>query len=329
MAFSTRPIVLAALGSGLLGSGLAGATNLEFGVSYAPSGGTVLQDGLLRFGVSDVQLAGFGLAAGVGSRGLDAAVTRSLVLPGLGAARLRADGAVLYSGSVRGGLNLSGTLGPVALTLAGSAWNAAPSRFDPLARWAETAPDLRGSGAAATIAARYRLNRNLVLNASGTLGGQSSVLAQAELRQGDVSYRFGARAGQNVLGAAAGVTYTNPDSGLNLSLDGLAGPGTLGLTARVGADGLLGDGSSLNIYGAFEPWRTVSEPLRVGAQLGLPVGTGTLNLEGYGGTIDRAGGVGLGFKVGYLLSLDPAPAEDAPSPDPAEPGPAEPAPTQP
>lgn len=320
MASPRRLITLAALCSGL-----AGATNLEFGVSYAPSGGTVLQDGLLRLGVSDVQLAGSSLAAGVGTRSLDAAVTRSLVLTGLGAARLRVSGAALYAGGLRGGLDLSGTLGPVALTLSGSAWNAAPDRFGALARWAETAPDLRPGGAAATLSARYRLNRILVLNASGTLGGQNSVLAQAELRQGDVSYRLGARAGQGVLGAAAGVTYTNPDTGLSVSLDGLAGPGasglTGGLTARVGADNLLGDGSTLNVYGAYEPWRTVSEPLRVGLSAGLPVGPGTLNVEGYGGGTGRGGGVGLGVRVGYVFPLGvPAGAAGVP----AEPAPAQP-----
>ena len=325
--------------------GLAGAVSLDFGVSSAPAGGTALQDSLLRLGVQDVQIAGFGLAAGLSSRAADASLSRSLVLPGLGAARLRADGAVLYSGGLRGGLNLSGTLGPVALTLSGSGWNADPTRFDPLARWAEVAPDLRGSGAAFGLSARYRFSRDLVLNVGGNLGGQSSVLVQAELRQDALSYRLGARAGQDVLGVAAGLTYTDPDSGLSASLDGLAGPGTLGLTGRLGADNLLGDGSTLSLYAAYEPWRTTSETLRGGLQLGLPLGPGTLNLEGYGGT-HRGGssgtpnpdmqGLGFGLKVGYVLPLDGQTPDEAPAPDtqpteaqPTDSQPGDPAPTAP
>ena len=318
----------------VLTSSPAGATSLDFGVSYVPAGGTLLQDGLLRIGVQDVQLGGFGLAAGLSSRALDASLTRSLVLPGLGVARLKADGAVLYAGGLssvglRGGLNLSGTAGPVALTLSGSAWNASLTGFDPLARWAEVAPDLRDSGAALGASARYRLNRDTVLNVAGTLGGQSSVLAQAEFRQGDLSYRLGVRAGQNVLGVLAGATYTDPDTGLNASLGVLAGPDTLGLSGSLGLDGALGEGSSLRLFAAYEPWRTVSEALRYGAQAGLPLGAGTLSLEGYGGTRsgDTGGtgstaGQGFGLKVGYLLPLgssgpeaDPAPADET-SPQP-------------
>jgi|GEM_PF-1490080 len=280
----------------------AGATGLDFGVSYAPAGGTLLQDGLLRIGVQDLPLAGFTVAAGLGTRGIDAAFGRSLVLPGLGVARARADAAVLYSGGVRGALSLSGTAGPVALTLDGGAWNAGLTHFDPLARWAEEAPDLRDGGAALGVSARYRLNREVVLSASGTLGGQSSVLAQAELRREALSYRFGVRAGQGVLGAAAGATYTDPDSGLNAALDLLVGPDTFGLTGHLGLDGVLGDGSSLRLFAAYEPWRTTSEVLRYGAQASLNVGAGTLDLEGYGGTRGAAG-QGFGLKAKYLLPL--------------------------
>ena len=318
----TRPLIASACTLTLLTSGLAAGTSLDFGVSYAPSVGTLAQDGLFRFGVQDVQLAEFSLAAGLGTRGLDAGLSRSLVLPGLGVARARASGAVLFSGGLRGGLSVSGTAGPVALTLAGSAWNTGLTTSDPLAGWSEVAPDLRESGASLEAAARYRLNRDVVLNVVGTLGGQSNLLAQAELRAEPLSYRFGVRAGQGVLGLTAGVTYTDPDSGLNAAIDALAGPGTLGLTGHLGVDGALGDGSSLRVFVAYEPWRTASETLRYGAQVGLPLGNGTLNLEGYGGSRDRMlQGQGFGLKVGYVLSLDAA--EPDPAPD-AQPGPAQP-----
>ncbi|GGJ72043.1 hypothetical protein [Deinococcus aquiradiocola] len=293
---------------------VAGATSLDFGVSYAPAGGTLGQDGLLRVGVTDLPFAGFSLMAGAGSRSLDASLGRSLVLPGLGVARVRADGAFLYGGGLRGGLTLGGTAGPVALTLSGSVWNAGAARFDPLARWAEVAPDLRDSGGSFGVTARYRLNREVVLNVNGTVSAQSSVLAQAEWRQDLLSYRAGVRAGQDVLGVTGGVTYADPDSGLNAALDALVGPDTLGLTGHVGLDGVLGDGSSVRVYAAYEPWRTTSEVLRIGAQAGLPVGPGTLNVEAYGGSRGSLTGLGYGVKVGFSLPLDPpADGGDAPT----------------
>ncbi|MGY2892940.1 hypothetical protein [Deinococcus sp. UYEF24] len=308
----SRTLLTLACALAPLTSGLVGATSLDFGVSYASSGGTLAQDGLVRFGVQDVQLGSFSLAAGLGTRGLDAALSRSLVLPGLGVARARVSGAVLFSGGLRGGLSVSGTAGPVALTLTGNAWNAGLTGLDPLARWAEVAPDLRESGASLEAGARYRLNRDVVLNVVGTLGGQSNLLAQAELRAEALSYRFGLRAGQGVLGLSTGATYTDPDSGLNAALDALVGPDTLGLNGHLGLDGALGDGSSLRVFAAYEPWRTTSEVLRYGAQVGLPLGNGTLNLEGYGGSRGQSSqGQGFCLKVGYVLSLD------AVEPDPA------------
>ena len=120
--------------------GTAGATSLDFGASYASPGGT-----LLRVGVQDYPLAEFGVGAGLSSRGLDASASRALVLTGLGAVRARASAGLLYGGGLSGTLDLSGTLGPLALNVVGSAWSAAPDAFDPLARWAQAAPDLRGA----------------------------------------------------------------------------------------------------------------------------------------------------------------------------------------
>ena len=326
----SRSLLALALTLAPLTSGLAAATSLDFGVSYAPSGGTLAQDGLLSVGVQDLQLSGFSVAAGLSTRGLDAVLSRSLVLPGLGVARARASGALLFSGGLRGGLSVSGTAGPVALTLTGSAWNAGLSALDPLARWAETAPDLRESGASLEVAARYRLNRDVVLNVVGDLGGQSTLLAQAERRADALSYRFGVRAGQGVLGLSAGATYTDPDSGLNAALDALAGPDTLGLTGHLGLDGALGDGSSLRVFVAYEPWRTTSEVFRYGAQASLPLGNGILNLEGYGGSRDLSlQDQGFGLKVGYALSLGAADPAPDPQPAPTDDGGGEATPAQP
>ena len=286
----------------LLSAGAAGATSLDFGASLSPQGGS-----LLRAGVGDLPLAGFTLGAGLSSRGLDFSVSRALVLTGLGAARARFDGAALWSGGLRGGLwsgglrgglNLSGTLGPLALALAGSAWNASVDRFDPLARWAEAAPDLRDAGAALALSGRYRLSRAWVLNAQGQLGGQPNLLAYGELRRGALSYRLGLRAGEGVLGAAAGLSYAAED-GLSLSADALFGPDSLGLSASLGLDGRLGEDSRLRAYAAYEPWRKaeVTAALRYGLEVRVKAGPGQLSLEG------RGGSGGYGARVGYVLPL--------------------------
>ncbi|GGQ97727.1 hypothetical protein [Deinococcus ruber] len=281
----------------------AGATSLDFGASYATLGGA-----LLRVGVTDYALAGFTLGAGISSRGVDASVSRAFVLTGLGAARARLTGAVLYGGGLSGNLDLSGTVGPVALTFGASAWNVAPDSFDPLARWAQTAPDLRPSGTAFSLGARYRLSRDVVLNAGGTLGAQNTAFVLAEFRQTDLTYRVGLRAGESVLGVSAGVGYTDPDSGLTAALDVLAGPSTLGLSGSVGLDGVLGDGSSLLAYAAYEPWRLQSQTVRVGVQASVQAGPGTLSVDGRGGW-SNAAGTGVGVRVGYTLPLD-APSDD-------------------
>ncbi|WP_425147761.1 hypothetical protein [Deinococcus sp.] len=300
------PFAVLALSLAGVGLGGAAATSLDFGVSYAP-GSSFSQSALLRLDVQDVSLAGFTLGAGASSRGLDLSVSRALVLSGLGALRARANAAALYAGGLSGSLDLSGTLGPVALTVGGSAWSAFPAAFDPLARWAQVAPDLRASGSALNLSARYRLSRELVLNAGGTLNSQSSALVYGEWRQGDLSYRLGLRAGAGVLGLTAGLSYSNPDSGLTAALDGLAGPNTLGLTGSLGLDGALGDGSSLLAYAAYEPWRSDSQTLRAGVQASVPAGPGTLNAEARGGW-SSAAGAGFGVRVGYTLPLG-VPAE--------------------
>ena len=93
-----------------------------------------------------------------------------------------------------------------------------------------------------------------------------------------------------MLGASAGIGYSNPDSGLTATLDVLAGPDTLGLSGDLSLDGALGDGSSLLLYAAYEPWRSVSVPLRLGVQASVQAGPGTLNLDARGGWSAASGG---------------------------------------
>ncbi|MFC4425303.1 hypothetical protein [Deinococcus navajonensis] len=122
---------------------------------------------------------------------------------------------------------------------------------------------------------------------------------------GTLTWRLGARAGQQVLGVTAGLGYATP-AGLTLGLDALVGPGTFGVTASLAAADVLGEGSSLRLYGAYEPWRPVSLPWRAGLEFSVVAGPGQLGLDLRGGR-SADGFVGYGARVSYRLPLaDPA-----------------------
>ncbi|GGK32316.1 hypothetical protein GCM10008955_27740 [Deinococcus malanensis] len=118
---------------------------------------------------------------------------------------------------------------------------------------------------------------------------------------GTVTWRLGARAGRDVLGLTAGIGYATP-AGLSLGLDTLVGPGAFGVTASVSAADVLGEGSALRVYGAFEPWRKQGMPLRAGVEATLPAGPGQLGLELRGGQSFN-GDIGYGARVSYSLPL--------------------------
>lgn len=118
---------------------------------------------------------------------------------------------------------------------------------------------------------------------------------------GTVTWRLGARAGRDVLGLTAGVGYATP-SGLNLGLDALVGPGSFGVTASLSAADVLGEGTTLRVYGAFEPWRNHTMPLRAGLEATLPAGPGELGLDLRGGQASN-GSLGYGARISYSLPL--------------------------
>ncbi|MFC4639411.1 hypothetical protein [Deinococcus hohokamensis] len=118
---------------------------------------------------------------------------------------------------------------------------------------------------------------------------------------GTLTWRLGARAGREVLGVTAGLGYATP-AGLNLGLDALAGPGTFGVTASLSAADVLGEGSALRLYGAYEPWRLASLPLRAGLELSVAAGPGQLGLDLRGGR-SASGTLGYGARVSYSLPL--------------------------
>jgi hypothetical protein len=58
----------------------------------------------------------------------------------------------------------------------------------------------------------------------------------------------------------------------------------------------------VRLYAAYEPWRTVSSPLRTGVSASLPAGSGTLTLDASAGRTLQ-GQAGFGVRVGYTLPL--------------------------
>ncbi|PNY82724.1 hypothetical protein [Deinococcus koreensis] len=313
--------------------GGAGATGIDFGVAYRSGQGTLLDSAWARVGVSDVDFLGGAVSAGVSTRAADLAYARSLSLPPLGAVTSRSDLAVTWQGGVRLSSRATASLGPVALNLGGAYFTTSALNVDPLAAWAAAPTDLRAQGWNADITARYRVNRTLVAVAGGEFGPQNHGLLGVEGRReltrtlppaegddadtppetettGTLTWRLGARAGQDVLAATAGLSYATP-AGLSLAVDGLLGPDDLGLSASVNAPDTLGEGSTLRLYAAYEPWRTASAPLRVGAEYGRPLGAGQLALNVSGGR-DRQGVSGFGARLGYRLTLGAASPEQGP-----------------
>ena len=106
------------------------------------------------------------------------------------------------------------------------------------------------------------------------------------------------RAGREVLGLSAGVTYRT-EQGLDLSADALLGPQP-GLNARLSLPP-LGD-TELSAYASYEPWRQASAPLRYGADLRRPLGNGALGVTLRGGT-GPGGQQGFGAELRYVLPL--------------------------
>ncbi len=322
---SLRRAALAALTGACL-SAHAAATSLDFGVTYASPLGTS-QAGLLvgRLGFSDVALFGGQFGVGASNLALDASYARTLAIPPAGAVTSRTDLAVTWQGGLRVASRVTGGLGPVALNVGGAYFTAPVTAFDPLAAWTLAPADTRATGWSADLTVRYRVSRTLIAVGGGEFSAQASGYLGVEGRQdltqvvapadpevpdsepetetvGTVTWRLGARAGQGVLGATAGVSYSTP-AGFGVNVDALLGPDSLGLTASLGAADLFGEGSSLNLYAAYEPWRTAAVPVRFGLESALPAGPGTLTLDLRGG-LGPQGAAGYGARVGYRLPLD-------------------------
>ncbi|WP_144012105.1 hypothetical protein [Deinococcus sp. LM3] len=118
---------------------------------------------------------------------------------------------------------------------------------------------------------------------------------------GTLTWRAGVLAGRDVLGLTGGVSYAT-ENGLSVGVDALAGLNTFGVTGSLSAPDLIGEGSSVRLYAAYEPWRTVSSPLRTGLSASLLAGSGTLTLDASAGRTLQ-GQAGFGVRMGYTLPL--------------------------
>ncbi|MFC6591186.1 hypothetical protein ACFP81_03505 [Deinococcus lacus] len=118
---------------------------------------------------------------------------------------------------------------------------------------------------------------------------------------GRLTVQAGARAGAGVLGVTGGAEWEAPGGEYTLALSGLLGPSDLGLIAAATRYGLLGEGSRVQLYAAYEPWRVSAAPLRAGVEAEWVAGPGRLTAA------VRGGSGGIGGQVRYLVTLEPPP----------------------
>ncbi|WP_052303308.1 hypothetical protein [Deinococcus maricopensis] len=276
----------------LLGSGGAGAVGLELSAASPLT---------LRAAVTDLRLGNVTAGFGVSNRAADAHVTFGVDLPAVGGVSSRTDAAFAFGQGYRLGTAVNAALGPVALGVTLSGWTVGAARVEPLVAWAEAPVDLRARGWALDANARYRVNRDVILNVSGSVGGQPNVAAFGEWRRGDLSYRLGGRAGAGVLGVTGGVTWRASDT-VTLAADALIGPGTdeRGLSGSLSVADVLGEGSSVRLYGVYEPWRYVSLPARYGAEVTVPTPNGEVSVDARGGS----GGLGVRGTVRFNVGRE-------------------------
>lgn len=200
----------------------------------------------------------------------------------------------LRSGGLRVTGEGSGSVGPVALSLAGRIWTAPQQEFSALGAYALRPEDLRAAGWQASAGARYRLSRDLLLTGEGELGGENLGELRGELRREGGTVGVGVLAGQRVLGAGAGLSLAGERTDLSAwAYASSSGPG--GRVEATLYDALTPE-STLGAYLAYEPWRAHTLPLRYGADLVQPLLAGTLH-------VGLRGGDGLAGRVAYRLPL--------------------------
>lgn len=270
------------------------AADLQLSAASVFRGASGLPAPVVRIGVTDLGFAGGSAGFAVSDRAVEASYGRTLDLSVAGTARARLTAGYAFAGGGRVALAGSGTLGPLALNLGAQLWSAPLAQFDPLVTSSFEGASTRAGGWAVDASARYRLQRDLVLLASGTLGEQPNVAAGVEWRRGELSLRGGGRFGEGVAGATVGATLRREE--YTLALDALVGH-TLGFTGSLGLPDPLTVPSNLRVYAAYEPWRLYARTLRIGATLEASVGPGELSAD------LRGGSGSLGVRLGYTLPL--------------------------
>ncbi len=279
-------IHLRALACAVLLGGAASAAQLDLRAASGPN---------VRAGVSGLDLLGGQVSFGVSNRALDFGYSARLNFSVFGTLSARANVASAFQGGSRLALGGGGTLGPIALNADALAWSAPLNVFDPLVTLSQAGANLTGAGASLDATLRYRVQRGVLLLASGHAGVQPNVAAGLEFLRGDLSLRAGVRTGEQLAAVTAGASVRRAN--LTFAADALLGPQGSGVVASLALADPLGAGSNARAYVAFEPWRIDYEPLRYGLEVALPLGGGTLN------TAVRAGTAQAGLRVDYSLPL--------------------------
>ncbi|AFZ66002.1 hypothetical protein [Deinococcus peraridilitoris] len=289
----TRRILRASLAL-LCSAGLsAGATNLELDATAPFSVGVA--GPTVRIGVSELEFSGSSLAFGLSHRAVELSAGRRLDLSVAGTAGARLSAGYAFVGGARLALSGNATLGAVALNVQSALWTTRQREFDPLIESSYEGASTQERGWTFDAAARYRLQRDLLLLGSGNLGQQPNLAAGLEWRQGELSLRGGARFGEGVVGAMLGATLRRED--LTLSVDALVGP-LPAVTGSLNYADPLSLPSSLRVYAAYELWRRHVEPWRVGAELRFEQGPGEWSADVRGTSRSVAA------RLGYRLPLN-------------------------
>lgn len=291
-------------------TGRAGATDVEVSATAGPfpfSVAVVLRD--LELGAGpDLRLS-----AGLSSRFLAAGLDGSFDAGPVGRVGVGVRFAYVIGTGVRVGASGRGTFGPFALGLVGGIWTAPSSAEDPLSPFDRRPEPASPTGYVADVQGSFRLARNIVLHFEPRFTNLGSWYdGRLEYRAPELTLGGGVRAAFQpnglTLGAVANLSYAPQEQPFRLSLEGLVGGGMAGLAygANLGLDVDLPNAlGTVNLYGAFEPWRLDVPSVRVGAGVDVAAGPGRAFVRAQGGASAPGLPLGWGVKVGYRLSLSP------------------------
>lgn len=258
-AFLALSVVLAA-------SSAAQAFTIDASIAQPANSSLLLKDVELQ-AIEPIKLT-FGAARNYTTFG----VARVAALPPMGDSSLSSQVWFGYQNAALWSSQASGVLGSVALKGTLEFWKGQVGNLDPFAVNAADPVLNTDSGSRARIEARYRLQRDLTLQAQAALGTEEHLDVQVQYQPQDQnnSVRAGIVSAAGSIGVLLGGTW-KPDDNWIFNLDALLGVhDPLGWRASIAAYGLPFD-SNVQLYSQFEPWRTATYANRLGVQWEVPL----------------------------------------------------------